>query len=195
MNNKKVIFMTALAMTCAPLAAQDMASRYDLPNWTKDMSIGVSFVNDSMDFENSNLKNIDSQGVVAEVANRYNLGNNFWTESALRLKLTHSSDEFTEVDNKSVGLMQRISKSYAVSNMYLTPSLGLGLNYGGVELGLADDPNDVNYISYLAEVRVKLDTMKGYAPYVSYSYEIADLEDTSSELDIHSVSAGLSLVF
>lgn len=194
---KKIVPATALVLSSLTTAtyAQGIATRLNLPKWTEDISINVAFVNDTMDFEGSSLQNIDAQGTVIEIANRYSLGENLWTQSALRGKVTNSEDELTDIDNKSIGLMQRISKSFPVNSMFLTTSLGAGVNYGGVEVGFLGDPNDQNYISYTGEAKIKLETGKGLAPYLGYNYEIADLENTTNELTIHSLTAGLSLVF
>lgn len=191
---KKTMILTSLISTL-PLSAQGIATRLDLPEWTKDMSISAAFVNDHMDFEGSFLQGVDAQGVVIEISNSYNLGNNIWTQSSLRGKTTNSEDEFTDIENQSIGLMQRVSKAFSISDMTIEPSIGAGVNYGGVEYGFIGDSEDQNYISYSGEAKLKLNTNKGIAPYLSYTYEIADLENTSNELDIQSFSAGFSLIF
>ena len=134
--------------------------------------------------------------MLIELSNNFPLENGFATQSTLRGRITsNGDDEFIEVENKSIGLLQSISRGFAVGDMVLSPSLGLGINYGSFEYGPDENDTEAQYLSYTSEASLSLDTKEGFAPFVKYNFEVADVDDTSNEVNIHAISAGVTAIF
>jgi len=192
-GKRKVLLATLVAFSSHSIFAQSISERLNLPEWTRDLSASIGYTTDTIDVENTRVEDINSQGVSIEVANSYKLPNGFLTQSALGLKLTDADEEIVNVDNKMIGLTQRIIYPTVLGNGYLMPSLGLGAHVGGLEY--FENSEDQNYFLINAEAKVSYNTTEGIAPYIKYSYGIGDLEDTSNELELSSLSAGVSVVF
>ena len=87
-----------------------------------------------------------------------------------------------------------MTKGYDAGQMVIYPIVGLGVSYGELEYGEVDYFKQ-EYLSANAEATVKLDTLRGVAPFLSYTYQMANLEDTERNMNIHALTAGVSFVF
>lgn len=192
-NKNNLITLATLMGLSASSFGAGLSEMYDTPEWTKGMSLSASFVSDSIDIENTFINGADSQGLQLEVAKEFALADGFTTESVLVGKTTDAEDEYVNIENKGIGLMQRISRPIEMNNQRLIPSFGLGAMYGGLEYEFSDE--DQQYLMVNAEAKVSYEFSKGIAPFVKYSYGIGDLEDTPNEVEVSSVSGGLSVIF
>lgn len=196
MRKNILLPLTAAAMLSGAASAQTISENLDMdtPEWAQGTSLGVSFVTEDLDYDGG--VEADAQGAQLELAKNFALPNLFTTTTALTGKLTSTGDdEPVEIDNRSVGVSQRLSRAIQANTVILHPNIGAGINYGESDFTSAAGDSDLDYISYQGEVGLTVETTLGVAPFVKYSYEIADLEDTSDDLEINRFSGGLSMMF
>jgi len=191
-TSHKLMLSTCILMSSASYAQNLIRENVNLPTWTEGTEVQVGYLYESIDIDGSS--NLDNHGIGIEVNKDFALNNGFITTSAVSFKTTESAQDFSEVDNTAVGLTQRITKGYEMNQMVIYPIVGIGASYGQLEFGEYDSM-ERDYLSANIEGTLKLDTLRGVAPYLTYSYQMANLEDTERDMKIHSLSTGVSFVF
>ncbi|MBC97744.1 MAG: hypothetical protein CME63_08340 [Halobacteriovoraceae bacterium] len=193
MKTPHALITAAALLTIPSVFAQNMIrENLNIPTWAENTELKVGYVYENLDIDG--IRDVDNHGIAIEGNKSFNLENGWVTTSAAIFKTSDSEDDFSEIDNTSIGFTQRITKPYEMSQMVLYPILGLGVSYGELEYGEFDS-FDQEYVSANAEATLKLDTLRGVAPYLSYTYQIANLEDTERDMNVHAVSGGVSFVF
>ncbi len=193
MKIRNTLIASSIVLGLTGVHAQNIIrENINVPTWAENTELKAGYVYESLDIDG--LRNIDNHGIAVEANKSFSLENGWVTTTAAIFKATDSEDDFMEVDNTSIGFTQRITKPFEMNQMVLYPILGLGLNYGELEYG-EFDRFDQEYVGANLDATLKLDTLRGVAPYLSYTYQIANLEDTKRDMNVHSVSAGLSVIF
>lgn len=198
----KLIALGALCVLAPTVAkAQDLEpmgqdgnlkEKLNTPSWTDETELKIGYVHENLDVDGAADRGQD--GIALEANKDFALENGVKTTTAVIFKTTEDGEKWNEVDNTSISVMQRITKGYETNQMVLYPIIGAGVSYGSLEYGDWDG-YDTEYASLNFEGTLKLDTMRGVAPYVSYTHQFANLEDTERDMQVQAVSAGLSFVF
>ncbi len=187
-----LVLAGTLLATPTILAQNLIREKLNPPTWTEGVELQVGYAYESLDIDG--LQNRDNHGIALEVNKDFALQDGWITTSAAIFKTTESDQGFSEIDNTSLSLFQRITKPIDQGQMVIYPILGLGVSYGELEYGERDF-YEQDYLSANMEAKIKLDTLRGVAPYLSYTYQMANLEDTERDMNIHAITAGVSFVF